>query len=81
MGDGLLDLLVLMRGIHFAATISVAGVVFFSAFVGEPAFRIADGNGPVPSVVRSRLAGISWISLACVSLSPARSGWSCRRSK
>ena len=66
MERGLFDLLVFTRAIHFAATISVAGVVFFLAFVGEPAFRVADKNGPIPALVRSQLARIAWISLACV---------------
>jgi putative copper resistance protein D len=66
MERGLLDPLVLVRAIHIAATISVAGVVFFLAFVAEPAFRGADKGGPIPALVRSHLARIAWISLACV---------------
>ncbi len=58
--------LVFVRAIHFAATISVAGSVFFLAFVGEPAFRVADENGPIPALVRSHLKRIAWVSLAIV---------------
>lgn len=66
MERGLLDPLVLVRAIHIAATISVAGVMFFLAFIGEPAFRSADKGGPIPALVRSHLARIALISLACV---------------
>jgi len=38
------DPLIWVRAIHFAATLSVAGVVFFLFFIGEPAFRAADGQ-------------------------------------
>jgi copper resistance protein D len=73
MERGLLDQLVFMRAVHFAATISAAGVVFFFAFVCEPAFRVVDENGPKPAVVRSQLARITRISLALVVASGA--GW------
>src|ERR1700722_17448140 len=63
MEHGLLDQLVLMRAVHFAATISVAGVVFFSVFVGEPAFRLVGENGPIPAIVRAHLARTAWIGL------------------
>jgi putative copper resistance protein D len=65
------DPLIFMRAIHFAATISVAGVVCLLAFVGEPAFRGADKNGPIPAVVRSRLATTAWMSLAVAVLTGA----------
>ena len=58
--------LIWVRAFHFASTISVAGVVFFLAFVGGPAFRPADKNGRVPAIVCARLAKIAWIGLAFV---------------
>ena len=67
------DLLLVMRAVHFGATLSVAGVVFFFAFVCEPAFRIVDESGPMPAIVRSHLARIAWISLALVVATGA--GW------
>jgi len=67
---GVLDL-IFMRAVHFAATLSAAGVVFFLAFVGEPAFRRADDGGPISVLVRSYLARIAWISLAFVVVSGA----------
>src|SRR5258708_23372968 len=66
--QGLDDPLIWVRAIHFAATLSVAGVVFFLAFVGEPAFRVADENEPIAALVRRRLARIAWFSLALVVL-------------
>jgi copper resistance protein D len=63
------DPLIWVRAVHFAATLSVAGVVFFLAFVGEPAFRVVDGNEPLAAAVRRPVAGIAWISLALVVLS------------
>jgi uncharacterized membrane protein len=67
------DALVYLRAIHFAATISAAGVVFFLAFVAEPAFRVANKIGRIPAVVRLRLARIAWIGLVFVVVSGA--GW------
>jgi putative copper resistance protein D len=58
------DPLIWVRAIHFAATLSVAGVAFFLSFIGEPAFRAADKNEPIAIVVRRRLAGIAWLGLA-----------------
>jgi len=48
----LADPIIWLRAIHFASTISVAGVVFFLAFVGEPAFQAAR-QGQAPALVRS----------------------------
>jgi putative copper resistance protein D len=63
--------LIWVRAIHFASTVSVAGVVFFLAFVGEPAFRAADKGARTPTLVRSLLARVEWISLAIVLISGA----------
>jgi putative copper resistance protein D len=52
-----------MRAVHFIATLSVAGLVIFLVFVGEPAFGVAGGEAmTVP--VRRRLAIIGWLALA-----------------
>jgi putative copper resistance protein D len=63
--------LIWVRAIHFASTISVAGVVFFLAFVGEPAFRAADKGARTPALVRSLLARVEWIGLAFVLMTGA----------
>jgi copper resistance protein D len=57
------DPLVWVRTVHFAATISVVGAIFFRGFIAEPAFAIADNNGCLPSAVRSQLAWIVWAGL------------------
>jgi copper resistance protein D len=62
------DLLILVRALHFAATMSVCGVVIFQAFVGEPAFRVV-AIGPMAGLVRCRLAPLAWSSLALAVLS------------
>ena len=58
------DPLIWVRAIHFAATLSMAGVVFFLAFVAGPALRAAAGREPAVALVRRRLARIAWCSLA-----------------
>jgi putative copper resistance protein D len=55
--------LIFMRAVHFGATLSAAGAVFFLAFVGEPAFRRADDGGAISALVRWRLARVAWTSL------------------
>ena len=52
------DPLVWVRALHFGASVSVAGVVFFLAFVGEPSLRVADSAGSIAAAVRARLAPI-----------------------
>jgi putative copper resistance protein D len=65
------DPLIWVRAVHFAATISVSGVVQFQAFVGDPALRVVGANEPMAGLVRRRLARIAWSSLALVVLSGA----------
>jgi copper resistance protein D len=65
------DPLIWVRAIHFAATLSAAGVVFFLAFVGAPAFRAVPADEPVAGAVRRRLARVAWCSLALAVLSGA----------
>jgi copper resistance protein D len=52
-----------VRALHFAATITAAGVVCFIAFIAEPAFRHAEPDTGDAVVVRNRLAWIAWIGL------------------
>ena len=60
-----------VRAVHFAATISVAGVVLFVVLLAEPAFRKADDRGEVSARVRPWLSAIEWVSLALVVVSGA----------
>jgi putative copper resistance protein D len=64
------DPLIWVRAIHFGATMTVTGGVFFLAFIAEPAFHAADG-AHVASPVRARLAMMTWIGLAVTVLSGA----------
>jgi len=57
------DPLIYVRALHFAATITAAGVVWFIAFIAEPAFRHAKQDTGVAAVVRNCLAWIAWIAL------------------
>lgn len=63
------DPLIWWRAIHFAATLMVAGVAFFLAFVAEPAFAFAGKRADLPAGVRSRLVAMAWVSLLLVVVS------------
>jgi copper resistance protein D len=65
------DLLIWSRAVHFAATISLVGVVFFLAFIAGPAFPKADKNTRLPAMVGINLRSLAWISLALVIVSGA----------
>ena len=70
-GRGVNDPLIYVRAIHFAATITVAGVVFFIVFVAEPAFRNAKNGARLPVIVRRQLTWIAWVGLAVAVVSGA----------
>ena len=63
------DLLFYVRALHFAATISVAGVAFFIVGISEPALRCAPDDARGAFAVRIRLAWMAWIGLAIALLS------------
>jgi putative copper resistance protein D len=63
--------LIYVRAIHFAATITVAGVVFFIVFIAEPAFREAENRTHVPATTRPWLTRIAWIGLVLTVVSGA----------
>lgn len=63
------DLLFYARALHFAASVSVAGVALFVVFVAEPACRQAKDDARVAGAVRTRLAFVAWISLVVALLS------------
>ncbi len=64
-------LLFYARAVHFAATVSAAGTVFFVVFIAEPAFRKAPDGARLIASLRSRLGWIAWISLGLAVLSGA----------
>ena len=57
------DPLIYVRIVHFAATITVSGVVFFIAFIAEAAFRQAGNGSNVAALVSPIFAWIAWIGL------------------
>ena len=60
------DALIVLRALHFAATLSAAGVAAFRIFVAEPAFRATAGGGAeveTARMLRSWFALIAWTSL------------------
>jgi copper resistance protein D len=65
------DPLIYVRAIHFAATMSVTGVVFFIVFVADPAFRQADTNMRVSAAVWAKFQWIAWLGLLFTILSGA----------
>ena len=64
------DLLIYARAVHFAATIVVAGIVFFAVSIAEPALRRSP-DGARTATLRRRFAWIAWVSLAFLVLSGA----------
>jgi putative copper export protein/mono/diheme cytochrome c family protein len=62
-------LLVLARALHFASLVSLAGVLSFLLFVGEPAFAAAGSARELPIPLRRRVAWLLWASLAIAVLS------------
>jgi putative copper resistance protein D len=70
----LIDPLMVMRAIHFAATVMVAGGLLFACCVAEPAFRtVADAPARLVQSFRTRLSALLLVSLAFTVVSGA--GW------
>jgi putative copper resistance protein D len=63
------DPLIYVRALHFAATVSVAGVVFFIVGISEPTLRSVPDDARDALAVRRRLAWTAWISLVVALLS------------
>ena len=62
------DPLIYVRAVHFAATLTMAGAVFFIVFIAEPAFRQAENSTRVAVFVRLALAWIGWIGLVATAV-------------
>ena len=75
------DPLIFVRAIHFAATLSVAGVVFFHRLRRRAGVSQAGGElAALAAIVRPRLAWIAWLALPLTRLSGAAgSCWSRNR--
>jgi putative copper resistance protein D len=65
------DPLIYLRAIHFAATVTAVGAIFFSVFIAEPAFFKAEAGARSPRVLRDQFAWLVWIGLAVTLLSGA----------
>ncbi|MGC1780227.1 MAG: hypothetical protein WBB34_20005, partial [Xanthobacteraceae bacterium] len=63
------NLLFYARALQFAATLSVAGAVFFIVFIAEPALRRSVADPPIAAALRKRLALVAWTSLIIALLS------------
>ncbi len=55
--------LIYARAVHFAATLLLAGIIFFTVFVSEPAFRAAGDDSPVVAAVRRAIRWMAWSGL------------------
>jgi copper resistance protein D len=63
------DPIVWVRFLHFAATVSLSGLVIFRAFVGAPA--LSAGDAPTVRLIAGRLARLAWGSLVLAALTSA----------
>ena len=66
LGAGTNGPIIVIRGIHFAATAMTAGALIFRAVVAEPALRSAQAATPV---VRRQILLTAWIGLAVAAAS------------
>jgi copper resistance protein D len=64
------DPLIFVRAVHFAATLSVAGVALFKIFIAQPALR-PPASAELRAAIVRRVAWIAWIGLALTLLSGA----------
>ena len=61
--------MIYVRAIHFAATMSVAGVIFFVVFVAEPASRQSGTAMTMSAAIRAKFQWIAWLGLLATVLS------------
>jgi copper resistance protein D len=67
-GDGVSDLLIVIRAIHFAATATTTGTIVFRATVADAALHSAE---TLASVVRTQIRRVAWIGLVITAASGA----------
>jgi copper resistance protein D len=65
------DPLVWVRFFHFAATVSLSGVVIFHAWVGAPALAAGGADAATVRLIAGRLARLAWASFALAALAGA----------
>ena len=61
--------LIFVRAVHFAATLTAAGVAFFNIFIAQPALRPSAGRAELRAAVGRRLVWIAWIGMVLTLLS------------
>ena len=64
MQDILTEPIFYLRAVHFAATLSVSGAVFFVLFIAAPALRKAPGDDALRVALYRRLARLGFTALA-----------------
>jgi copper resistance protein D len=65
------DPIVWARFLHFAATVSLSGLVMFHAWVGAPAFSAGGADAATMREIARRLARLAWGSLVLAGLTGA----------
>jgi putative copper resistance protein D len=65
------DPLILVRAVHFAATLTAAGAAFFVVFIAEPVLGPLGAGAPLRRVTSRRLAWLVRIGVALTLLSGA----------
>ena len=65
------DPLVWARFLHFAATVSLSGLVMFHAWVGAPALSAGGADAATVRLIAGRLARLAWASFALAVLTGA----------
>jgi putative copper resistance protein D len=65
------DPLIFARAVHFAATLSVAGVALFQIFIAGPALQASGDHTALRATVRLQLTYIAWIALLVCTISGA----------
>jgi copper resistance protein D len=65
----LYDPLIYVRAVHFAATITVAGVAFFIVFIAGPALCRSAEGARLAALLRPVFAWIAWMGLALTAVS------------
>jgi putative copper resistance protein D len=68
--QGVYDPLIFVRAVHFAATLSLAGVALFDIFIAQPTLR-PPASAELRVTVGGRLAWVAWIGLLLTLMSGA----------
>ena len=67
-GDGVIDPLIAIRAMHFAATAMTTGTILFQAMVAGAALHSAE---TLATAVRTQIRRVAWIGLAITAASAA----------